>query len=249
MESPAFWPDFHARFVNYWCEALAEVLPDDYEARMDERVSLVELSGERIRRMEPDLAVTRGGPSRGGAAATTGVATLEPVMIPLVIEEETRETYIEILHRPDRELVAVLELLSPANKENPGRRAYLVKRNAVLQQEVHLVEVDLLLGGRRLPLRDELPAGDYFALVARADHRPDCAVYAWTVQQSLPRIPIPLKAPDPDVWIDLGSIFAVTYEKGRYARSVDYGAAPAIPLPAEQFAWIREQAQRQRAAP
>ena len=64
--------------------------------------------------------------------APAGVATLEPVTIPLVIEEEeTHERYIEILHRPERTLVAVLELLSPANKEEPGRSDYLAKRNAL----------------------------------------------------------------------------------------------------------------------
>jgi hypothetical protein len=36
LESQHFWPDFHARFMNYWCEALADQLPENYEARMDE---------------------------------------------------------------------------------------------------------------------------------------------------------------------------------------------------------------------
>src|SRR6266540_219691 len=72
-----------------------------------------------------------------------------------------KEAYIEILHRPDRSLVAVLELLSPANKEQPGRTEYLAKRRAILVQPVHLVELDLLLGGRRLPMQQPLPDGDY----------------------------------------------------------------------------------------
>jgi hypothetical protein len=66
------------------------------------------------------------------------------------ILEGPRETYIEILHQPDRTLVAVLELLLPANKEQPGRTEYLAKRRALLHQKVHLVELDLLVGGRRL---------------------------------------------------------------------------------------------------
>jgi hypothetical protein len=162
LESQGLWPDFHARFVNYWCEALAESLPDNYEARIDERVSLVELPPERIMRIAPDLAV----------------ATLQPVTVPLVIEEEERQTFVEILRRPGRTLVAVLELLSPANKEEPGRSSYLAKRNALLQQPVHLVEVDFLLDGQRLPLAHKPPAGDFYAYVARADRRPDCDVYA-----------------------------------------------------------------------
>src|SRR5205085_8771496 len=130
-----------------------------------------------------------------------GALALEPVTIPLMILDETREVFIEILHRPDRSLVSVLELLSPSNKIDPGRGDYLAKRNAILRQPVHLVELDLLVGGRRLPMDRPLPAGDYYVLVARGDRRPDCDVYAWTVRQPLPTFRVPLLAPDPDILI------------------------------------------------
>jgi hypothetical protein len=51
-------------------------------------------------------------------------------------------------------------------------------------------------------------------------------VYAWTLRQPLPAIPIPLLAPDPDAWVDLAAVFRTTYERGRYARSLDYQAPP-----------------------
>jgi hypothetical protein len=242
LEAQGFWPDFHAAFITYWRDILADLLPDHYEIRMDERVNLVELPAGKIRRIEPDLALTQREPSRVMAAAPAGVATVEPVTIPLVIEEETRETYIEILHRPDRSLVGVLELLSPADKEEPGRGAYIVRRDALVRYPIHLVELDLLLGGRRLPLERDLPSGDFFALISRGDHRPMCEVYAWTVQRPLPAIPIPLKAPDPDLWLDLGVVFGTTYERGRYARSVDYDAPFSAGLPADTLDWVRRQA-------
>jgi hypothetical protein len=227
LESQGFWPDFHASFVTYWRDALAARLPESYEARIDERINLVELPAKKIQRIGPDVVVSRRESGAAVVAAPPGVATLEPVTVPLLIEEEVRETYIEILHRPDRSLVSVLELLSPSNKEEPGRAAYLMKRNALLHHTIHLVELDLLLAGRRLPLQKTYPPGDYFALISRADHRPDCQVYAWTVQQALPAIPIPLKGPDPDIWIALAEVFATTYDRGRYARSIDYNS----PLP------------------
>jgi hypothetical protein len=221
---------------------LAGLLPDNYEVRMDERVNLVELPAEKIKRIEPDLALSQRGSSRTLRAAPAGVATLEPVTISLPVEEETRETYIEILHRPNRTLVGVLELLSPSNKEEPGRGLYLARRNALLRYPVNLVELDLLLGGRRLPLERDLPPGDYFALSARADRRPLCEVYAWTVRQPLPAIPIPLKAPDHDIWLDLGALFAMAYERGRYAPSIDYDAPLALSLPGDTLNWVRERA-------
>src|SRR5437868_1209965 len=149
LETPAFWSDFHATFINYWREALLDCLPDNYEARIDEKVRLVEVAPSRRKLIEPDVALTRHQPSPPPSPAPPGAATLEPVTVSLVIEEETHERHIEILHRPNQALVAVLELLSPANKEEPGRSAYLAKRNALLRHKVHVIEVDLLIGGRR----------------------------------------------------------------------------------------------------
>jgi hypothetical protein len=109
-----------------------------------------------------------------------------------------------------------------------------------LHQNVHLVELDLLLGGRRLPLRDPLPPGDFFVLVARADRRPDCDVYAWTVRQPLPTIPLPLLPEDGEVSMDLAAVFATAYERGRCARSVDYDVPPPALLGPDTMAWVRE---------
>ena len=91
-------------------------------------------------------------------------------------------------------------------------------------------------------LDDDLPPGDYYALVSRGNQRPECQVYVWTLQQVLPAIPIPLLPPDPDVWIDLGAVFRTTYERGRCSRSIDYLAEPPIALDGVRLAWVTEQA-------
>jgi Protein of unknown function (DUF4058) len=243
LETPALWSDFHATFINYWREALLDCLPDNYEARIDEKVRLVEVAPSRRKLIEPDVALMRHDPSRILPPPPAGVATVEPVTLTLVIEEEeTHERHIEILHRPDRTLVAVLEFLSPANKEEPGRSDYLAKRHALLRQPIHLVEVDLLIGGRRLPPEEDLPPGDYYALVSRGDRRPNCDAHAWTLRQRLPAIPIPLLPPDPDVWLDLAAVFATSYERGRYARSLDYASSPPISLDDPTRRWAMERA-------
>jgi len=243
LESPALWSDFHASFVTYWRDALIEALPGNYEARIDEKVNLVEVFPHRKKLIEPDVAVTQRWPGRSAAfSAPAGVATLEPVTLDLLVEEETHARHIEILHRPNRTLVAVLELLSPANKEEPGRSLYLAKRTAIIHQPVHLVELDLLLKGQRLPMAGDLPPGDYYALVSRSQRRPECQVYAWTLRQPLPAIPIPLLPPDADVWFDLGTVFATTYARGRYAPSVDYASPPPVALDPARLAWITARA-------
>ncbi|HWY87334.1 MAG TPA: DUF4058 family protein [Gemmataceae bacterium] len=193
LEDPAYWPDFHHRFIDCWCEAVADLLPESYEARLDERVNL----------------------------------------------EEGRETHIDILHRPDRSLVAVLEMLSPANKTGDGFQEYRAKRKAILVQKVHLMELDLLFGGNRLPLIRPLPAGDHFAFVSRLAPTTAQTVRFIPGQSGtpLPTIPIPLKAPDTDVHVDLETVFQATYERGRYGRSLRYGQPPLAPLSEEDARW------------
>lgn len=248
LESPAFWPDFHSTFINYWREALAEALPSHYAARIGERGYLVEQPPVQKKLISTDVAVIAP-PSLTptSSAKPAGVATLEPVTIPLPVIEEGRETYIEILHRPDRTLVAVLELLSPANKEEPGRGDYLAKRSGLLRQHVHLIELDLLLKGQRPPLRKDPPVGDYYYLLARAEQRPNCEVYAWSMSQPLPTLPVPLRAPDPDLFIDLGVVFTTVFQRGRYEGDIDYSAPPEVALSAEQREWVTNHLQAVRA--
>ena len=47
---------------------------------------------------------------------------------------------------------------------------------------------------------------------------------------------------DGDVWVDLAAVFRTTYERGKYARSIDYKASPPVALDADRLAWIAERA-------
>jgi hypothetical protein len=237
LERQKLWPDFHARFIPSLCDAILDRLPESYVARIDERMNLVEVPASEVKLVRPDLTVLGHGSERALGALPGGTLTLAPEVIPLKFLEEYREIFIEILHTSDQRLVTVVELLSPSNKTGDGRRDYLVKRNGLMHQDVHLVELDFLVAGQRLPMERALPAGDYYALVARGDRRPDCEVYAWTVRQPLPTIPIPLLAPDPDIPVDLAAVFRSVFERARYQRSIDYGAPLTLPLKPEDREW------------
>jgi hypothetical protein len=244
LEDPAFWQDFHRSFVTYCRDMLMDRLPSDYEARIDEQVRLVERSeNERQRTIIPDVAVTRAGRAAGAAAASGAVATLEPVAIPLAAVEEQRDVWIEIFHRPERSLVTVIELLSPSNKNGDGYGEYRIRRRQVIRHKVHLVELDLLLGGRRIQLRDPLPEADYYAFVTRAD-ADQAEVYSWSIRDPLPTIPIPLKSPDPDIGLNIAEVVDITYDRGRYTRSLRYDRQPPTPLPEDTMRWAVEQARR-----
>jgi hypothetical protein len=243
LEAQHLWPDFHNSAIIYCRDALVGVLPDAYDVRVEERINLVEYPLEDASRMRPDLVVEH---SSGFPTGDRGTALLElavePTTVPLALLEEVHETYLEIIHRPERTLVTVVELLSPENKSSQGSGQYLVKRNELLSGPVHIVELDFLVGGRRLPMRWPLPPGDAYAFVARGDHRPNCDVYAWSIRQSLTKIRVPLLAPDPDILLDLGALYTTTFEKGRYARVIDYTAPLAIGLSPEDRAWAEARA-------
>jgi len=243
LEDQDFWPDFHATFLNYWREAVSSALPPSYDARIDERVQIIEM--DRIgNAFRPDISVSHdgGGRGEGPASAIAGTALLEATTIPLPAMDEIKDSRINILHRPDRALVAVLELLSPSNKTNPGREHYLAKRTELILQKVHLIELDLLIDGDRLPMGRPLPPADHYAIVARSDRRPAADVYAWTLRDPLPKIPIPLLKPDQDIVIDLAEVFSIAYERGRYAKSVNYGAPLGLSLDATRAQWAAERA-------
>src|SRR5258707_4050872 len=110
----------------------------------------------------------------------------------------------------------------------------------VLKQNVHLVELDLLVGGRRLPMQEPLPPADYYYLVSRPERRPDCNVYPWKVKQPLPKLPVPLLSPDEDIVVDLAAVFSTAYERGRFGRRINYQSRLPAGLSGEDQRWAAD---------
>ena len=146
---------------------------------------------------------------------------------------------------PERTVVSALQLLSPSNKAGSGRRDYLAKRQAVLRQDVNLVELDLLRGRGRVPLLGTVQ-GEYFQYVSRIDLRPDCQVFGWGLRDLLPSVPLPLKPPDADAIVDLARVFAETFDRGCYREDLRYGQAPPADWPEADAAWICQTARNPR---
>jgi hypothetical protein len=233
IEARQRWADFHHEFIGSCRAALNGVLPEDYIATIDERLQLLSEEERGGKAALPDVSVVHDPDGRPGLhrRAAGPVATAEPHVLTQATEwlDQPKESFIEVRHLPDENLVTSVEVLSPSNKREPGRSEFLYKRQDLLRREVNLVEVDLLLGGERLPMLEPLPPGDYYVFVTRTGRPDKCAVYAWDVRRPLPPVPVPLRAGDGDVQLDLAAVFAEVYERGRYHRQVDYrGAVPPL---------------------
>lgn len=158
----------------------------------------------------------------------------------IALIEEVRETFVNVWWRQENRLVASIELLSPSNKApGRGREQYINKQQALLASAAHLLEVDLLRGGQHTVAVSES------SLQTRADyivclHRATAAQYEfWQVplRSRLPRVSVPLNAGNPDLILDLGSLWNAFYETSRLDEVIDYQAAPVPPFRSEDEAW------------
>jgi hypothetical protein len=153
--------------------------------------------------------------------------------------DAVRESRLAVRDCRTREVVTVIELLSPANKQpGPDREQYLAKRLQFLHSAVHFVEIDLLRGGERFPPANATPSA-YCVLVSRMQERPEAGLWPIALRDRLPVIPIPLSSPDPDARLDLQEVIHRVYDAAHYGTYV-YAAAPDPPLSAADAAWARE---------
>ncbi len=246
IEWQAPWPDFHDRLLAELCNELGVRLPESYVARVDERIEVATSWSVAPSSFRPDVSVGRfegESPNHGLTSAPT--ALLEPMLVEILDRdpEELRITWVEIRALPELELITAIEVLSPINKSWQGRGAYLDKRDKLHASQVNLVEIDLLLGGAPLPMKQRIEPGAYYAIVARGPRLPLTEVYRWTVREPLPRLPIPLREPDPDIPIDLAALVSRVYVLGRYGRTLRH----TTPLPEttsltpEDRAWVESQ--------
>jgi hypothetical protein len=110
----------------------------------------------------------------------------------------------------------------------------------VLQSFTSLVEIDLLRIGAPMEM-EPIPATDYRILVAAGWERARGTVYAVTLSQPLPDVPVPLREREAPAMLAMGTLLAEIYDRARYDLSVDYRQPPPEPaLSAEDASWVDE---------
>jgi hypothetical protein len=248
IEACGLWGDFHYDLIAEIKHALAKIAPERYLVRTQERsyIVLVEESGKESHAFLPEVSVTtkrrhRGGKKKSGPLVAEPTSAVGPLTMRAFVREEFREAFVEIYEAdPEQRLVTSIEVLSPSNKcpYTPGSDLYLRKRQSHMLGGVHLVEIDLLRGGQRMPMLDAWPKTAYTLLVARANRDGYCQVWPATCQQPLPMIPVPLAKSDPDMPLELQPLIAAIYQRSRYERSIDYSRSLTPPLDREERACL-----------
>ena len=235
LERPGLWPDVHNSLIAAIRDALAPALRPRYVVALEERV-YVEEPHQSALVGRPDIAVV-GAATReaAGAKAAAGPAVVE-VEVP--IPDRVRETYLVVRGVGEADVVTVLELLSPANKQpGEGRRVYLEKRRSVFATLTSLVEIDLLRSGERMPVVGAPPHSDYGILISRSWRRPKAELLTFGVRDPVPPHRVPLRRDDQEPTVDLSGLLSALYDRAGYDLRVDYRQPPEPPLGEADAAW------------
>jgi hypothetical protein len=223
LEHPESWQGFHNSLIAAIALDLAPRLRPRYYVATVERTYLY----------APDRSIFIGHPDLHVIGPAAGVVRVE-----LPIPDHVREAYLEVRHVGTGEVVTVLEILSPANKQpGEGRRQYEQKRLTVFGTLTNLVEIDLLRAGEPMTLWGDGHASHYRILVSRMRQRPRGDLYPFSVRQSIPDFPLPLQPDDDEPLVELNRIVHDLYERGGYDLRINYRGDATPPLEGDDAAW------------
>lgn len=247
----ALWPDVHQQLAAEIRRRLTPRLRPRYVARLAVAIYEDRQPGSDLGIMYPDVGVLQSGSNRTlrePSVATAGwpaVAAVEPtpvtppsLVLPYLASFELRLVSVEVRDATNNNLITAIEIISPANKREPGLSEYRRKCARLHKTGVHLLEIDLIRRFVRAQEHPGLPETPYMITLTRA-RAGRIEVWPLRLQDPLPTVPVPLRDGDPDVPLELGAAFATVYDEAAYDLSIDYSALPPPPLSEEDTAWLQ----------
>ena len=243
LENPTLFPNFHHALISQIQGALNRILRPKYVAMVEERIYISDEDDPGRKFIIPDIEVkdsNRRGRLPAPSESTIAVLDVaEPIIATELIDDEIHDHYLSILDVVAKDVVAVIEVLSPTNKcsGSTGRIQYMKKRRDLVNSKSHLIEIDLLRDGKPTFGRSNLPAHHYAVHVSCVDLRPKGMFWPIRLHQVLPAIDIPLRRDDPAAKLDLQAAFSQAYEFGAYDLAIDYSKPAKPPLPPEVVDW------------
>lgn len=240
LEHPGLWPDVHYGLIGALRRTLGPILRPRYYVAVGIHAYIITppIAPSRIR--YPDVMVVEA--PYGDPVTTSPMASVaEPVIVNVPVPEEYEEGYLEIREVASGEVITVIEVLSPANKQpGPGRQDYEGKRLDIFRSQTHLVEIDLLRAWEPMPFWGDGGSSHYRILVRRGEQRDRAFLYAFNVRDPIPRFPLPLQKGDVEPVIDLKPLLDELYDEASYDLRVDYTQPPVPPLAEADAQWAAD---------
>jgi len=234
------WPDFHHRLITAIGDALAPQVAPTYYVAIEERVTTVEVGSREGTRLPAAAIIPTGvqAPPAGGGTAVAAAPEVLAMTVTLPLYDKVREGYLEIRDVEHDVVITAIEVLSPTNKAHrKGRQEYEEKRQQVLSSATNLIEIDLLRAGEPMAMTPK-PASDYRILVSRSWQYPQAQLFAFSLCQPIPTVPVPLRYGEAGAQLALQELLGQVYERARYELRLHYQLPPPEPaLSAEDAAW------------
>lgn len=249
LETSEIWSDVHSRLINIFAEQLSPQLAPKYLAEPNTQVAIEAVEDYEViqRGAISDVAITQPLETSSGGVMTLEAPAPVPMRMKVPLSYEITLLSLQIRRQSDKRLVTAIELLSPVNKRSGDDRAkYLKKLESYIQEDIHLIELDLLRRYPRMPFEGRLPACHYVIMVFDAHQGLNCDVWPLTIRQQLPTISVPLLRPDLPVTLDLGLALRTAYERARYDLRIDYTKPTVPPLAEQDVEWVEMLLAQQR---
>ena len=242
LENAALWSEVHSLLIVAIFDALNPQVRPKYRVAIEQRVYrtsnedslLVGVADVTVQKTQAESKSNTGN-------VVVAAPVVKPVTVNLPMPETVRESYLEIRDVATKEVVTVIEVLSPKNKRSgEGRIAYDKKRLKILGSASNLVEIDLLRNGRPMDILDNHIQSDYSILVSSFKQRPKADLYAFNLKENIPKFPLPLREGDKEPTVNLNELINGIYDRASYDLVIDYSQEPVPKLSKENKVWADE---------
>ena len=239
LEHPARWGGVLTRLIAVIGELLTQQAAPRFFVDSEDAVYVLGLDDPGRPMVRPDLAIVDAGRPAAPAQQRGRIAT--PTLLDLQASLEVRIPYLKIIDTTDRQVVAIIKVLSPINKAagSSGQREFVRKREQLFRSRTHWLEIDLLRAGSRPPAIPQ--RGNYDAALHRAGEPDRLEAWFVSLRDPLPTVAVPLRPPFEDLALDLQQALGTLYDRYRYDTALDYREPPpSPPLSESDSRWARE---------
>lgn len=239
LEQTSVWHDFHERLLPAAAEMIGALIVPRYFVKIDEHLYIHELPEENRRLIgRADLLVASLAPDQRGVARATR-ELLAPAEVTALHVDTLRDSFLEIRDRDSRQVVTIVELLSPSNKyAGPDRDLYVNKVRQAVASNINVVEIDLLRGGPRMPWQGIPETCAYCVVVYRPENWPKAGLWPIGLRDPLPEIPVPLRSGEAHARLDLQQLLHRVYDAAGYAYYI-YTGRPDPALAKDDAEWAQ----------